>query len=572
MIGILKRLLKIIAVCFVLLAITVALAWFEMNPSPAKHQIWFNANVMTMDEKNTIAQAIEVQDGVIVAVGSNKQILGTRGEDTIAVDAKGATILPGFIEAHGHFPGSGLFSVIANLSPPPIDSVSSLEQLKQRLAAKAKTTQAEQWLVGMGYDDSLLDIGQHPTRDDLDAITTEQPVYIIHISGHMGVANTKALELLGVDADTKNPEGGEIVRDASGRATGLLTEAAHKPAAKAALTFTLPQQLKIITTSAELYARQGVTTVQNGLATAAHIPRISALANMGLIKQRIVIWPDGEETLAGGQYQPIGSSASNVVIGAQKLVADGSIQGYTGWLTQPYHRVGNLPANWKGYPTTAPDKLADMATLAHCNNQQLAIHSNGDAAIDAALQAIHTAQKACPREDARSIIVHAQMTRKDQLMRMKGLGATPSFFSAHTYYWGDRHISTFMGKQRADFMSPARSAQRIDLRFTTHLDTPVVPMAWKRQFLAPVERRTSSGKTVGKLERISRQASLKAMTIDAAWQLFLDDQTGSLEPGKQADFVFLSGNPLTGNIDKITVQETWVGGNRIYRRPSLTAR
>ncbi|MFT7127642.1 MAG: putative amidohydrolase YtcJ [Pseudoalteromonas tetraodonis] len=568
MFGILKRLLKILAVCVLLAVIASAAAWFQLNPSPAEHQIWFNANVITMDENNRIAQAVETRDGVIVSVGSNKEILDKRDDNTVAVDAKGATILPGFIEAHGHFPGSGLFAVIANLNPPPIDTVSTLEELQTRLRTTASETTPGHWIVGMGYDDTLLDTGIHPTRQDLDEVSTDQPVYIIHISGHMGVANSKALELMGINQDSKDPEGGEIVRDESGIPNGLLTEMAHKPATKLALKFALPQQLQITTTSAELYARQGVTTVQNGLTMPEHVSGISLLSKIGLIKQRIVLWPSAEETLANGEFKATKSSAKNVVIGAQKIQADGSIQGYTGWLTETYHDVGDMPEGWTGYPTVEPSKLNKMATLAHCNGQQLAIHGNGDAAIDAALEAIAAAQKACPRDDARSIIVHAQMTRPDQLIRMKALGATPSFFSAHTYYWGDRHTSTFMGKERADKMSPAKSAQRIDLRFTTHLDTPVVPMEWKRQFTAPVERLSSSGKVIGELERISRLSSLRAMTIDAAWQNFLDKETGSIEPGKKADLVFLSGNPLSDNIEKIEVEETWVAGNRIYLRAS----
>lgn len=568
MLALLKRLFKIILICVVLAVVTLAAGWFKLNPAPADHQIWFNANVLTMDDSDTVAQAVEVRDGVIVSVGSNQQILAQRNEDTISVDVKGATITPGFIEAHGHFPGSGLFSVIANLNPPPIDGVSTLEELQNRLRKNAETAKPEQWVVGMGYDDTLLDIGKHPSRDDLDQVSTELPVYIIHISGHMGVGNSKALELLGISDSSVNPEGGEIIRDQLGQPTGLLTETAHKPAMKIALKFKLPQQLKIITTSAELYARQGVTTVQNGLALPEHVPGISALSQIGLIKQRVVLWPSAEKTLANGEYKATTSNAKNVVIGAQKIQADGSIQGYTGWLSEPYHDVGKMPEGWTGYPTVEPKRLNEMAILAHCNEQQLAIHGNGDAAIDAALNAISAAQKACPREDARSIIIHAQMTRKDQLMRMKALGATPSFFSAHTYYWGDRHVKTFMGPERAKTMSPAKSAERIELRYTTHLDTPVLPMEWKRQFLAPVERVTSSGKVIGKLEKVSRLSSLRAMTIDAAWQMFLEKETGSIEPGKKADLVILSGNPLSDPIAQIEVEETWVGGNRIYRRPS----
>jgi hypothetical protein len=251
-----------------------------------------------------------------------------------------------------------------------------------------------------------------------------------------------------------------------------------------------------------------------------------------------------------------------VHIGATKFVGDGSIQGYTGFLTEPYYRTGEHPADYRGYPNIDADTLNAEVKAVHCAGQQVAVHGNGDAAIDQFLDAWEAALAACPAEDARPILVHAQMARPDQLQRMKKLGVTPSFFSAHVYYWGDRHRDIFLGPERAARISPAASALALGIPFTTHLDAPVVPIDSMLQLWAPVARLTSSGQPLGPDERISVEQSLRAMTSDAAWQLRLEKQIGSIEPGKRADLVILSENPLDyrGDLRDIRIERTVVGG------------
>jgi predicted amidohydrolase YtcJ len=196
----------------------------------------------------------------------------------------------------------------------------------------------------------------------------------------------------------------------------------------------------------------------------------------------------------------------------------------------------------------------------------MAIHGNGDGAIDDIIAAFDEAQKKYPNTDPRMILIHAQMARDDQLASMKSLGITPSFFSAHTYYWGDRHRRLFMGPDRAANMSPAASAEAIDFPFTIHLDTPIVPMNPLFSAWTAVNRETRSGFVVGEHQRISVVSALRAMTIDAAWQIFREKDLGSIEPGKLADLVVLASNPLEApsTLKDIRVEQTFVGGVSIF--------
>jgi hypothetical protein len=256
-------------------------------------------------------------------------------------------------------------------------------------------------------------------------------------------------------------------------------------------------------------------------------------------------------------------------IKALKGFADGSIQAYTGYLSQPYHSHTHPDPDYRGYPRQKRDDLARQVLAVHKAGYQLAIHGNGDAAIDDILDAIAKAQETAPRADARHIVVHAQMAREDQLERMAALGVIPSFFNLHTYSWGDRHRDIFMGPTRAARMSPARSALDRGLRFTLHADTPVVPMDPLRIVWAAVNRLTSSGQVIGADQRIPVLDALRGITTHAAYQAFEENEKGAIAPGMLADLVVLDRNPLTADpltLKDIVVRRTVVGGRTVYVR------
>ena len=562
------RILRVIVVAALVLVVGAVLLRALDRPGA---KLYVGGSIVTMDPQNRVVEALAVDGDRIVSTGSRAE-LRAWAEDAGAevIDLEGRTIVPGFIDAHGHYPGAGLAAVFVDLNSPPIGSVESIENLVTLLSQRAAETPEGEWILGIGYDDTLMLEQRHPTRHDLDRASTRHPVGVLHISGHLGVANTAALEVSGISAETPDPQGGLIRReDDSRRPNGVLEETATQPIT-ARLVPGFMDVLRMLERANELYLEQGVTTAQSG-ATAVGLVRLFDWASwLGLVPLRLIVWPTpaaADSLLAGeleaGQWNPL-----RLRVGAVKIIADGSIQGYTGYLREPYRIPPGDDPFYRGYPRIPRDELIERVQRYHGAGLQLAIHGNGDASIDDILDAIELAQAESPRADARHIVIHAQMTRDDQLDRMKRLGVLPSFFSLHTFYWGDRHRRIFMGPERAARMSPAKSAQARGVRFTIHCDTPVVPMEPLRLVWAAVNRKTRSDFTLGEAERISPMQALAAVTIDAAWQHFEEDVKGSLEPGKLADFVILSRSPLDDpeTIDEIEVIETVIGGRTVYRR------
>jgi len=569
---IIKGVLWAVVALILFLVVGGGVAWLRLHPSPPGLQVWTNGHILTMDAEGRQATALVIEDDRIIAVGSDEDVQRWLPDADVEVDLEGRTVVPGFIEAHGHFPGAGLPAVAADLNSPPIGVVKTIPDALAALKQVDAEQPGDGWLIGFGYDDTMLEEKRHFTRADLDSVSTNRPILAMHISAHMAVVNSLALRRFGITADTPDPAGGEIRKDPeTGEPTGLLLETASRPLQLEALNMPPLQQLAVVRLAVELYAAQGFTTVQNGLATLEQIKGMGGASKLGLIPQRLVVWPKDELGLevAEGALDLEQHASERVHIGAAKFVGDGSIQGYTGFLSEPYHQPGEHPAGYRGYPNIDADALNAQVKTIHCSGQQVAVHGNGDAAIDQFLDAWEAALEACPADDARPVLVHAQMSRADQLERMKKFGVTPSFFSAHVYYWGDRHRDIFLGPERAAQLSPAASAVALEIPFTTHLDTPIVPIDSMLQLWTPVARETSSGQSLGPGERVTVEQSLRAMTSDAAWQLRLEEQVGTIEPGKQADLVILSANPLDydGDLRAIEIERTLVGGVTIYQKP-----
>lgn len=546
--------------------------WFLLRPAaPPEHRVFVNGRILSMDAGNRIFEALSVRGERIHRLGTRAEIESTITPETLVTDLHGKTLLPGFVDAHGHFPGSGLHALFADLNSPPIGGVRSIADIQERLRERLPGKSGDDWLAGWGYDDTLIAERRHPNRHDLDAVSAELPVYITHVSGHMGVGNTRALELLGLSADSPDPVGGAIAREPGSRVpAGLLEETAHIRAAGRFMDFGVIDGIGMALFASEEYVSQGVTTAQSGAVDSGLGPGLAALANYRLIKPRLVLFPLHDSLgrdILEGEFDPAGIASDSLIVGPVKIVADGSIQGYTGYLSEPYHVPFRGDAGYRGYPTMPREELVGIVGRFHAAGMQLAIHGNGDAAMDDILHAFELAQRENPRQDPRLIVIHAQMAREDQLRKMLELGATPSFFSAHTYYWGDRHRDIFMGPTRAARMSPTGSAESIGLRYSVHLDAPVVPMRPMQLLWSTVNRISRSGETIGPEQRVSPMSALRAMTADAAWQIFAENRFGSLEPGKLADIAILDGDPLTApDARELEVVETIVGGVTVYRR------
>jgi len=459
------------------------------------------------------------------------------------------------------------------LRSPPMGNIGTIAALLDALKRETLEKGPGEWVMGNGYDDSLLAELRHPTREELDSVSIEHPIYIAHTSGHLGVANSLALAEIGITSETQNPKGGVIVRDSeSGELTGLLEETAIGPALAQATDFSILQLKTLYQFAIDEYAAAGITSAQAGGLNKKHLQTISMASRLGFIPFRLELWPWYNalaEDILTGELIEADFESELARVGAVKIVADGSIQGFTGHLSQPYHTPYKGKENYRGYPVVAHQDLVRQVEKLHKAGHRIAVHGNGDAAIDDIIDAFAQAQAKYPMEDPRLILIHSQMARDDQLIQMKALGITPSFFTAHTYYWGDRHRDIFMGPERASRMSPTKSAQDLGLRFTVHLDVPVAPMEPFTLLWSTVNRVSTGGNVIGEAQRISTLAALRAMTIDAAYQIFRDHELGSIEVGKLADLVVLDKNPLAMNpigLRSLRVEQTIVNGVTIFNR------
>ncbi len=542
-------------------------------PVSPSHQVFTGGEVLTMDPDSKIAEAVSVRDGVIDQVGSTGEILALVTEDTDVVDLSGRTLVPGFVDAHGHFPGSGQTAFTVDLNSPPIGDTESIPELLDKLRAFGEK-RTDGWLIGSNYDDTLLAEKRHPTRDDLDLVSATRPIAVVHVSGHLMVVNSAALAELHIDETTPDPEGGHIVRDLSSadqrRPNGILEETATHHARDKTLDLSVSDAWQMTKLATAEYLQYGVTTASAGGMPSAIASLLGPMSNYNQMPLRVALFPFFDEVGAGllaGEITLYDFASGRVRVPRVKIIADGSIQGFTGYLSQPYHRSHKGDADYRGYPAVPRDALFEQVAGLYRQRIQVAIHGNGDASIEDALDAIEAAAAKYPWPEARPLIIHAQMTRKDQIARMAALGVTPSFFSAHTFFWGDRHAGIFMGPERAANMSPAKWAQEAGVRFSSHMDTPVTPMRPLQAVWSPVERKTKTGVVLGPDQRIDRMTALRAVTIDAAWQVFMDDQVGSIEPGKLADLVVLSGSPLTApDLRDLLVDMTVIEGVTHFER------
>ena len=539
----------------------------------APDTIWVNGTVITMEGDQRL-QAVAVLGDLIVAVGSDAEVRGLAGPETRVVDLDGRTMTPGFYAAHDHFPGSGRVAVTqVDLNSPPIGAIENMDQLVAALRARAEELPEGQWVSGRGYDDTLLAEQRHPTREDLDRASTTHPIYISHTSGHLGVANSLALELAGVTRDTPDPPGGVVRKDPdTGEPDGVFEESGGM-VSRLIPPPTPEQTMESYRAAVEDYVEDGVTTAVIAGGGRGSLAGLQRARDTGILTFRIITMMSrgapGQRTAAEAGGIVSGFGDEYLKLGAIKIIQDGSNQGYTGYFTEPYHTPFKGDADYRGYPRRSREDLTTMVRELHEAGYQIAIHANGDAAIDDVLHAFREAQEAFPREDARHRIEHCQMVRTDQLDTIAELNLSPSFFVGHVYYWGDRHRDIFMGPERAAGISALRSSIDRGITFTVHDDTPVTPVNPLQLVWVGVNRLTKTDQVLGPDERITPLEAMRTVTIDAAWQNFEEDIKGSIAPGKLADFIILDGNPLEVDptaIRDIQVLETIVGGETVYER------
>ncbi len=541
-------------------------------------KLFYGGSILTMQGMSPhYVEALLIKDGKIIFAGNLKQAKKLKQNNTQEINLNQHTLLPGFIDAHSHLNSVGLQQTVANLYPTPDGTVTNIVSLIQAMKdwqAKNPTfIQATSgWIIGNGYDDAQMDEKRHPTADDLDKISTTQPIIILHQSGHLASVNHKALEILKINKDTPNPDGGIIRRkNNSNEPDGVLEESAVFSAMGFAFSKVPPEIMQnMAKTALKTYVQNGYTTVQEGRADASTSEMWRSFSDIHQLPIDVVVYPDIMNEKA---YMLKNGSSLNYQnhfrIGGVKISLDGSPQGKTAWLTQPYLvPPEGKSKDYRGYPAYPNIKtVQDAINLAYQNHWQILAHANGDAAIDQYIQTIESANARYGKQDRRNVIIHAQTMREDQLDRAKDLGLIPSFFSLHTYYWGDWHKHETLGAKRANRISPTGSALKRGMIFTEHHDAPVIPPKNMMVIDATVNRTTRSGDVLGEDQKVSPYIALKTVTDWAAYQYFEDKTKGTLEQGKLADLVVLDQDPLkvpSQRIKDIKIVATYKEGQKIY--------
>ncbi|MCG8635990.1 MAG: amidohydrolase [Desulfobacterales bacterium] len=534
-----------------------------------RQTVYINGDLTTMNPEQPTASAFSVCHGKFNSIGDREKVLAEAGPEPEIVDLEGRVVLPGFIETHNHMSYYALTRLMVDCTP---FANKSIADVKEKLAAALAAGGNTELIMGWGFDDTMMTDRRHLNRRDLDGIVSDIPVFIFHASGHLAYVNSAALAMGNITKDTPDPAGGEIHRDETGEPTGLLLEpsaielvGAHLPSPDTGTFMTaLPQAMAA-------YNRTGVTSTHDAAIGIAgqgpgSIEAYRALEKSGRLTVRTyltVLFDYYDSFIEKGIRNGFGSD--DLRFGSVKLFQDGSIQGLTAALKEDYH---NRPGH-RGELIMPQEELDRLVAKYHCLGMQIAVHANGDRAIESVITAFERANEIREDTSLRHMLIHCQMASSGHIMRMKKLGIIPSYFINHLFHWGDRHDSIFIGPERAARMNPLGESLREGLTFTLHADTPVLPVSPLECIHNAVNRKTRNGKILGEDQVISPMDALKTFTTDAAKCSFEEDKKGAIASGMLADFVVLSDNPLTvpaGRIRDIEVLETVVGGKTVYKK------
>ena len=518
--------------------------------------LYKNGNVITMNGRP--AEAVLTEDGMISAVGEAE---GMDAAGARQIDLEGQTLMPAFIDAHSHF------SAVANgFLQVDLENCGSFQEIEEKIRDYVSRRNPEPggWILARGYDPYRLKEQRHPKKELLDRAAPGYPVMVQHQSGHVGVFNSEALRLLGVTADTEAPEGGMIeIHD--GVPTGYMEENAFLYYQKKVPAAGWEDLREAYMQAQNQYISRGIVSVQEGLMTKEMEGIYQRLLNSGILKVDLTAYtaPEDYHGLAERFPQAAAGRDRNFRLGGMKIFLDGSPQGRTAWMREPY--AGEL--DYCGYGTMKDEDVTEAVLQAAEAGVQLLAHCNGDEACAQYIRVLDAARRhGADISRCRPVMIHGQLLGLDQLALVRELGIMPSFFVAHVYHWGDIHLKNF-GMERASHISPAGSALRDGIMFTFHQDTPVIDCDMLETVWCAAVRRTRDGIILGREERISVEEALRALTVNGAVQYGEEALRGTIEKGKYADFVILDRNPLTvpaDEIPEIQVKGTVRRGIMIY--------
>lgn len=533
-------------------------------------KIYYNAQIITMEEECPNAQAMYIEEGRIRNVGNDDEIMTFKKEDTILIDVEQKVIMPGFIDTHSHLSSMIFHYLLIDIGTDKCKTIEDIiEVLKQEYTKNPPNP--NEWLIGWGYDNIIFEDGKHPTKYDLNKISTSVPIMILHVSGQCAVCNSPALKVFGyVGKDFKVPTGG-VVEKVKEDTSGLIIGNALYD--KDVIPF--PAVEKIICALQKAifeYVSNGITTVQDARTGGLEYVLLKNLANLNKLPVDVISYVT-KDTLQKVKPAPVESICyqNRYRIGGYKMELDGSPHLRTAWLSKPYYIVPEQKAdNYRGFPFKTDQEVEEECMRCIENEWQINVHCNGDAACDQFLEVYEKAMNHLNnKKELRPVLIHAQIIREDQLEKIKELKMIPSFFIDHIYFSGDFYHDTALGALRAKKVCPLKSTFEKGVIFTMHQNAPVISPKVLFSIHNAVNRTTRKNRVLGEEEQIAIEEALKAVTIHGAYQIYEENEKGSIKAGKKADFIILNKNPYEEEkllLKEIIVMETIKEGITVYKR------
>lgn len=535
--------------------VVLGLCWAASLMGEPADVIFFGGDIITVNDQQPDAEAVAIKDGKIVFVGDKKAAFDLKGGETKLVDLQGKTLMPGFIDPHTHVLLSALIAASLDVSPFKYKTIREVTEVLKEASKKGS-------VLAFGYDPSLMSDPGHLNFETLDAISTAVPIVVVNKSGHIAYANHKAFELAKITDATPKPIGGSYQKDKEGHLTGIGYEVPAVGRLIASVNkISADQYPKMTRDALKVYADAGYTTVTDlalGLPLPTQEDHIKLMRDVSNAPDAIVRVQGFVVTNLLDKIAELQKQNNDMfrVLGL-KIWADGSIQGYTAAMKQDYK-----DSNTKGTLNFNLDQLTELVMNARKLGIQVAVHANGDQAIEDTLAAFEKAQEAYPSDDPRFRIEHASIVDPDQWKRVAKIKATPSFTEHHVYYWGDVFQDKILGNPRAEWLDAAKTAKDLGLKFSFNDDSlaPARPLLFIQ---VAATRKTDDGRELNAQQKISIDDAIKGVTLYPAWQSFREKELGSIEAGKFADFVVLDQNPKKVDVNKIKdikVVGRWLNG------------